>query len=806
VFPRGSIKLNDDAILAKFHMKRGIARPIAATLLLLTLIAAGCGGEKTAMVASNDLVLTARKSASFGAQHAESQDSIRHALRSARKIDSSSALMFHDVSEQISVVVDESFSEIEGRDGATVKFSDASLGRSGDMVPLGHAVPQAEGATLRLGRDAGAIKVEEWWRNSDVGIEQGFTVQSRPDGKGFLLLRQKVTSALRARVVDMGRGVAFFDSNGERLRFEGLVAFDAEGRDLSVNMQLVADSLVFEVDDTNAVFPVVIDPVWSQQAYLKASNSDADDEFGSSVAVSGDTVVVGAPFEDSNALGVNGDGSNNNASGSGAVYVFVRSGTTWSQQAYLKASNAAVGDRFGLSVAVSGDTVVVGAPLEDSNATGVNGDETDNSSTNSGAVYVFVRSGTTWSQQAYLKASNTDIDDGLGMSVAVSGDTVVVGAPFEDSNAVGINGDGSNNSVADAGATYVFTRSGTTWSQQAYLKASNTDPADRFGSSVAGSGDTVAIGAYFEDSNAVGVNGDGSNNNAAGSGAVYVFVRSGTTWSQQAYLKASNTDTGDRFGYSVSVSGDTVAAGAPLEDSNATGVNGDETDNSSSNSGAVYVFVRSSTTWSQQAYLKAPNTDDFDEFGHSVSASADVIAVGAPVESSNATGVNGDQSDNSSLDAGATYVLVRSGTTWSQQVYLKASNSDTDDSLGRVTAVDGDTVVSGAYFEDGSASNVNGIDDNAARDTGAAYVWLMTPTIPIATTTTTAATTTTTSPQVTTTTTAILGDSQTEEQSPNSLPSTGQSSFEVALVGFISIFVGVALLLLYLRRRQLEVG
>jgi hypothetical protein len=175
------------------------------------------------------------------------------------------------------------------------------------------------------------------------------------------------------------------------------------------------------------------------------------------VAVSGDTVVVGAQFEDSNATGVNGDQTDNSASASGAAYVFVRNETSWSQQAYLKASNTDGGDFFGGSVAVSGDTVVVGADSESSNATGVNGDQSNNFEIASGAAYVFVRNGTSWSQQAYLKASNNERGDIFGRSVAVSGDTVVVGAQQEDSNATGVNGTESDNSAPLAGAAYVFT-------------------------------------------------------------------------------------------------------------------------------------------------------------------------------------------------------------------------------------------------------------------------------------------------------------------------------------------------------------
>jgi hypothetical protein len=176
------------------------------------------------------------------------------------------------------------------------------------------------------------------------------------------------------------------------------------------------------------------------------------------VAISGDTAIVGASSESSNATGVNGNQSNNSAPGSGAAYVFARSGTVWSQQAYLKASNTNAGDSFGFSVAVSGDTAIVGAPVEASNATGVNGNQSDNSASFSGAAYVFVRNGAAWTQQAYFKASNTESNDEFGRNaVAISGNTAIVGAWHEDSNATGINGNQSNNSAADAGAAYVFT-------------------------------------------------------------------------------------------------------------------------------------------------------------------------------------------------------------------------------------------------------------------------------------------------------------------------------------------------------------
>jgi hypothetical protein len=459
-----------------------------------------------------------------------------------------------------------------------------------------------------------------------------------------------------------------------------------------------------------------------QQAYLKASNTGVEDLLGLSAAVSGSTVVVGAYSEDSSATGVNGGQSDNTAADSGAAYVFVRSGGVWSQQAYLKASNTGASDEFGRAVAISGNTIVIGAHFEDSNANIIDGDGTNNSAGNSGAAYVFVRSGTTWSQQAYLKAANNGANDRFGYSVAVSGDTVVVGAYLEDSNSTGVNG-ADNNLAADSGAAYIFTRSGGIWNQQAYLKASNTDPADNFGFSVAVSGDTVVVGAIEEDSNTTGINGDQADNSLFTAGAAYVFGRSGTVWSQQAYLKASNTDGGDGLGRSVAVSGDTIVVGASGEDSNSTGVNGDETDNSAGNSGAAYVFIRSGGTWSQQAYLKASNTGADDRFGNSVSVSGDKLVVGAHFEDSNTTGINGDGTNNSAVSSGAAFVFTRSGSNWSQQAYLKASNTDANDLFGFSVAISGDTVIVGSPYEDGSTTGVNGADNDLTGDSGAVYLF-----------------------------------------------------------------------------------
>ena len=473
--------------------------------------------------------------------------------------------------------------------------------------------------------------------------------------------------------------------------------------------------------------------------YFKASNTGSSDEFGVSVAVSGDgnTLAVGAAGEASNAVGIGGS-DNDSQPNAGAVYVFTRIGSTWSQQAYVKASNTQGGDRFGISVSLSGDgnTLAVGAYFEDSAATGINdpSGQSDDTATDAGAVYVFTRIGGNWSQQAYVKASNTGAGDLFGESVALSGDgnTLAVGATGEASNATGIGGDGTNDSLPQAGAIYVFTRSGSDWSQQAYVKATNTEASDFFGTSVALSvdGNTLAVGAEGEDSNAIIIGGDENNNSTELAGAAYVFTRIGSDWSQQAYVKASNTDAGDRFGNSVAVSGDgnTLAVGAWGEASNAAGINGDQVDNSLANSGAVYVFTRIGSAWSQQAYAKASNADVGDQFGLSVTLSGDgnTLAVGASFEDSNAIGIGGDQTDNSSLNAGAVYVFTRSGGSWSQQSYVKASNTETNDFFGTPVALsgDGNTLAVGASSEASNATGINGDQaDNSFLFAGAVYLY-----------------------------------------------------------------------------------
>ena len=570
----------------------------------------------------------------------------------------------------------------------------------------------AEVATGELRRDGQRLEISrpgltEWFVNRPTGLEHGFTLESRPMEAGAkLLLSIAVEGDLIISVRDNGQRAELQDKETglKVLDYDKLRVWDATNKELPARMAAAqnGEKLQLEVDDAGARYPLTIDPTFTQQAFLKADNLESNDEFGFSVAVSGDTAIVGARREDSSIIG---DGSDNSGSFVGAAYVFVRDGATWSQQAFLKAPNTGNNDEFGTSVAISEDTLVIGSVGEASRTVD---DPDDNTLFGAGAAYVFVRNGTTWSQQAFLKADNAGSRDRFGVSVAVSGNTIIVGANEEDSSATGGGDDGS---ATNAGAAYIFERSGTTWSQQAFLKADNAGAGDEFGISVAISGSTAVVGANEESSSA---DGGSEDNSAEAAGAAYVFVRNETSWSQQAFLKATNADEDDEFGISVGVSGDIIAVGANREDSS---LSGGDADNSALNSGGAYVFVRSGETWSQQAFLKADNAEEGDRFGTSVALSGNTLVVGASSEDSSATGGG---SDNSETVSGAAYVFMQSGTEWTQESFLKANNAGSTDTFGAKVAISGNTIIAGAIRED---SDLTGGDDNSQSSSGAAYVF-----------------------------------------------------------------------------------
>ena len=432
---------------------------------------------------------------------------------------------------------------------------------------------------------------------------------------------------------------------------------------------------------------------------LQASNASQRDKFGNAVSLSGDgnTLVVAARAESNSSTGVNGIQKTIPSNISGAVYVFRRQGGVWSQQAYIKASNTWAYDSFGMSVSLSrdGNSLAVGASGEAGSSTGVNGNQTIINDDFSGAVYVFRFSSGTWFQQAYIKASNTDADDRFGMSVSLSsnGNTLAVGAIGEDSDSSGVNG-AQNNNGSNTGAVYLFRFNAGVWSQQAFIKSSNPGTSDIYGGAVSLSddGNTLAVGANYENGSSTIVNGP-QNNGAQNAGAVYLFRFIGNVWSQQAYIKASNAELSDNFGYSVSLSadGNSLAVGAVGEASASTQVNRGADDNNAIVSGAAYVFRFSSSTWSQQAFIKPLNIGRVDQFGQSVSLSRDgnALVVGSWLEDGSVSGIDGAD-NNATDDAGAAYLFEFNNGTWSQQAYIKSRKPSFSANFGFAVSISGD--------------------------------------------------------------------------------------------------------------------
>ncbi len=452
----------------------------------------------------------------------------------------------------------------------------------------------------------------------------------------------------------------------------------------------------------------------AEYAYRKASHPGAGEQFGHSVALWDDTLAVGAYHEGSAACGVLEEDPDDSdaADDSGAVYIFRRAGTSWAQEAYIKASNATAYAEFGVSVALWGDTLAVGARGEGSDTRGIiqgTQPSTDNgASRESGAVYVYRRGvGGAWSQEAYIKASNNGARDEFGQRVALRDDTLVVGAPQEDSSATGVNGAEENDLATNSGAVYVYRREQGTWDKEAYLKPSSTHDWDKFGVSVALGLDVLAVGAFLEDGGSTGVGGNPDIAGAPDSGAAYVFRRVGSDWAQEAYLKASNTGEGDEFGHGVAIDGDTLVVGAPRENSSAA-----SDDEAACDSGAVYVFRHQDGAWMQAAYLKAPGTHAGDTFGRGLALAGDTLAVGA-YEDDRVSEVDACSPANDGIDeGGALHVFQRAGGVWAHAARIEADGRAAGDQLGWSVALWDGALVAGASRHDDGAS-----------DSGAVYVF-----------------------------------------------------------------------------------
>jgi len=349
--------------------------------------------------------------------------------------------------------------------------------------------------------------------------------------------------------------------------------------------------------------------------------------FGIAVAVDGGTAVIGD--------------RNHNAE-AGAVYVFDFDGANWTEQGRLTASDGLTGDHFGMALALEGDTLVVGASGDDEVASA------------SGSGYVFVRSGNEWVEQARLNAADPGLGDYFGLSVAISGDTIAVGAMYDDT----VRG-------SDVGSVYIFVRSGTEWIQQAKLNAADGQPGEYFGRSVAVCGDTVLVGAseWY-----------------TGRGAAYVYVRSegpdGPEWTEQAKLTATDAAAYDYFGYAVALDGDTALVGARGDD--LTGAN---------DAGSVYVFVRTDGVWTEAAKLTANDAAAGDRFGTAVALEGNIALIGA------------DLDDHlGGTDAGAAYVFAYAGGVWTEQLKLGVGQAGGGNHFGVSVALRSGFAVAGAEY------------------------------------------------------------------------------------------------------------
>lgn len=489
--------------------------------------------------------------------------------------------------------------------------------------------------------------------------------------------------------------------------------------------------------------------------YFKSPEPHILDRYGHEVAVSGDgkTMVVSALLEDSPTTGINNppaDDNTNLITNSGAVYVYHRHDTNgWELQAYIKASNTGSGDRFGADLTLSedGNTLAVSAPREDSGLVFSNGqfieDQAGNGITDSGAVYVFSRSGNVWSQQDFLKSSRAEANEifGNGISLSDDGNTLAVGA-WGNSTALPGVGAGTTNTQTrlDSGAAYIFTRTNATWSQEVYIKPDYVFPDTLFGYSVSlsGNGQTLAVGAIGERSDS-GINGDESNNNAFSSGAVFIYDRGTATqsnptgWQKTAYIKASNPEQDDNFGNKVVLNydGSTLLTTIPGDDTLANGINPTH-DNNLNDSGAVAIFVRQPTpalnsNWSQQAFIKGPNYSYDADFGFQADLTADgnMAVIGARFDKSAGIGVNGSHPDIYTT-SGAVHIYTRNGAFWSNEGILKASNPDSSDNFGAAVAIsdNGETIAVGAWNESGGIAGINGdASDNSKSQSGAVYLY-----------------------------------------------------------------------------------
>jgi uncharacterized repeat protein (TIGR01451 family) len=458
----------------------------------------------------------------------------------------------------------------------------------------------------------------------------------------------QLASSLKGSLSKDNRSLSFDVGGGKVLHYSDLHVFDASNKELDAKLVYTPSQIVIQIDDRNAAYPLTVDPLIYLETEVISSDGIAGGRFGLFASISGNTAVVGAPLQL-----VSGHASQ------GEAYVFVRSGDTWTQQATLTAADGTTGDMFGFA-AISGDTIVAGAP-----------GHTVNGHAEQGDAYVFVRSGGAWSQQAILTSSDGAAGDLFGLP-AISGDTIAVGAVFHT-----VNGHGKQ------GEAYVFVRSGGTWSQQAILTSSDGATSDQFGY-VAISGNTIVAGAP---NHAVNANSD--------QGEAYVFVKPPSGWTsgtETARLTSSDGAADDSFGDPIAISGNTVVTGAS-----------NKTVSGHTYQGEAYVFVEPSSGWAtgtETARLTSSDGAYDDGFGNSVAISGDTVAVG---------GYN--HAVNGHANQGEAYVFVKplSGwTTGTETARLTSSDGAAGDWFGNIVAISGDGILVTAPYRTVSSHSSQG--------------------------------------------------------------------------------------------------
>jgi len=336
-----------------------------------------------------------------------------------------------------------------------------------------------------------------------------------------------------------------------------------------------------------------------------------------------------------------------NGISSGSAYIFQRNGDSWIQQSKITASDGVAGDNFGSSVSISGDYAIIGAYKDDDNGS------------NSGSAYIFHRNGNSWDQQAKITPTDGQAEDGFGFSVSISGDYTIIGAYKADDN-------GSN-----SGSAYIFHRNVNSWNQQAKITPTDGQAEDGFGFSVSISEDYAIVGATLEIKN--------------GSDSAYIFHRNGISWSQQSIISPSDGATQIFFGYAVAISGEYAIVGAPVDNENGY------------YSGSAYIFHRNGNNWSQQEKIFAADATPEDGFGISLSISVDYIIIGATGDD-----YNGNLS-------GSSYLFHRSGSSWSQQEKISASDGTPESAFGVSVSISGEHLIIGSSFDD-----VNGLNSGSA--------------------------------------------------------------------------------------------